>query len=103
MVVVDYAHTDDALRNVIAAARGMNAKRVITLFGCGGDRDRSKRPLMGMAAAELSDEPLGKPAADAKPYTGTVGRTGAGLPTLTTGDQTVYHLKPSKAASKAAG
>jgi len=55
MVVVDYAHTDDALRNVIAAARGMKPKRVITLFGCGGDRDRTKRPLMGMAAAELSD------------------------------------------------
>ncbi|MBV9264843.1 MAG: UDP-N-acetylmuramoyl-L-alanyl-D-glutamate--2,6-diaminopimelate ligase [Acidobacteriaceae bacterium] len=55
MVVVDYAHTDDALRNVIRVARGMNPKRVITLFGCGGDRDRSKRPLMGMAAAELSD------------------------------------------------
>ncbi len=55
MVVVDYAHTDDALRNVIAAARGMNPKRVITLFGCGGDRDRSKRRLMGIAAAELSD------------------------------------------------
>ena len=55
MVVVDYAHTDDALRNVIAVARGMKPKRVITLFGCGGDRDRTKRPLMGMAAAELSD------------------------------------------------
>jgi UDP-N-acetylmuramoyl-L-alanyl-D-glutamate--2,6-diaminopimelate ligase len=55
MVVVDYAHTDDALRNVISAARGMKPKRVITLFGCGGDRDRSKRPLMGMAAGELSD------------------------------------------------
>ncbi len=55
MVVVDYAHTDDALRNVISVARGMRPKRVITLFGCGGDRDRSKRPLMGMAAAELSD------------------------------------------------
>jgi UDP-N-acetylmuramoyl-L-alanyl-D-glutamate--2,6-diaminopimelate ligase len=55
MVVIDYAHTDDALRNVISAARSMNPKRVITLFGCGGDRDRSKRPLMGMAAAELSD------------------------------------------------
>ncbi len=54
-VIVDYAHTDDALRNVIAAARAMSPKRVITLFGCGGDRDRSKRPLMGMAAAELSD------------------------------------------------
>jgi UDP-N-acetylmuramoyl-L-alanyl-D-glutamate--2,6-diaminopimelate ligase len=54
-VVVDYAHTDDALRNVIAVARGLNPKRVITLFGCGGDRDRSKRPLMGQAAAESSD------------------------------------------------
>jgi UDP-N-acetylmuramoyl-L-alanyl-D-glutamate--2,6-diaminopimelate ligase len=54
-VVVDYAHTDDALRNVIAAARAMRPKRVITLFGCGGDRDRSKRPLMGMVAAEGSD------------------------------------------------
>ena len=55
MVVVDYAHTDDALKNVIQVARGLNPKRVITLFGCGGDRDRTKRPLMGMAAAEGSD------------------------------------------------
>ncbi|MGH9584540.1 MAG: glutamate ligase domain-containing protein, partial [Bryobacteraceae bacterium] len=55
MVVVDYAHTDDALRNVISVARGMKPKRVITLFGCGGDRDRTKRPLMGMAAGEMSD------------------------------------------------
>lgn len=55
LVVVDYAHTDDALRNVISIARGLTAKRVITLFGCGGDRDRTKRPLMGMAASELSD------------------------------------------------
>ena len=55
LVVVDYAHTDDALRNVIAVARELSPRRVITLFGCGGDRDRSKRPLMGMAAAEGSD------------------------------------------------
>jgi len=54
-VVVDYAHTDDALRNTIAVARGLGPKRVITLFGCGGDRDRTKRPLMGQAAGELSD------------------------------------------------
>jgi UDP-N-acetylmuramoyl-L-alanyl-D-glutamate--2,6-diaminopimelate ligase len=54
-VVVDYAHTDDALRNVIAVARGLSPKRVITVFGCGGDRDRTKRPLMGQAAAEASD------------------------------------------------
>jgi UDP-N-acetylmuramoyl-L-alanyl-D-glutamate--2,6-diaminopimelate ligase len=55
MVVVDYAHTDDALRNTLSVARALRPKRIITLFGCGGDRDRSKRPLMGMAAAELSD------------------------------------------------
>jgi len=58
LVIVDYAHTDDALRNVITTARSLVAEakgRVITLFGCGGDRDRTKRPLMGMAAAELSD------------------------------------------------
>jgi len=59
LVAVDYAHTDDALRNVIQVARELthqaNQGRVITLFGCGGDRDRTKRPLMGMAAAELSD------------------------------------------------
>jgi UDP-N-acetylmuramoyl-L-alanyl-D-glutamate--2,6-diaminopimelate ligase len=55
LVIVDYAHTDDALRNAITAARSLTQKRVITLFGCGGDRDRSKRPLMGMAAAEGSD------------------------------------------------
>lgn len=55
LVVVDYAHTDDALRNTIRIARNLTNKKVITVFGCGGDRDRSKRPLMGMAAAELSD------------------------------------------------
>jgi len=55
LVAVDYAHTDDAIRNVIAVARSLNPKRVITLFGCGGDRDRTKRPLMGKAAAEASD------------------------------------------------
>lgn len=55
LIVVDYAHTDDALRNVISVARELRPKRVITLFGCGGDRDRSKRPLMAQAAAQLSD------------------------------------------------
>jgi UDP-N-acetylmuramoyl-L-alanyl-D-glutamate--2,6-diaminopimelate ligase len=54
-VVVDYAHTDDALKNTIAVARGLSPKRIITLFGCGGDRDRTKRPLMGQVAAENSD------------------------------------------------
>jgi len=55
VVVVDYAHTDDALRNAISVARSLDPERVITLFGCGGDRDRTKRPMMGQVAAELSD------------------------------------------------
>jgi UDP-N-acetylmuramoyl-L-alanyl-D-glutamate--2,6-diaminopimelate ligase len=54
-VVVDYSHTDDALRNALSVARGLGPKRIITVFGCGGDRDRTKRPLMGKAAGELSD------------------------------------------------
>ncbi len=55
LIVVDYAHTDDALRNVISVARELKPKRVITLLGCGGDRDRAKRPLMAQTAAGLSD------------------------------------------------
>lgn len=54
-VVVDYAHTDDALKNVLETARQLVTGRIICLFGCGGDRDKSKRPLMGKAAAEGSD------------------------------------------------
>ena len=56
LVVVDYAHTDDALQNLIRTARELITKgRIITLFGCGGARDRTKRPIMGETSGKLSD------------------------------------------------
>jgi UDP-N-acetylmuramoyl-L-alanyl-D-glutamate--2,6-diaminopimelate ligase len=54
-LVVDYAHTDDALKNVLQAARAFTSGRVIVLFGCGGDRDRGKRKEMGRVALALAD------------------------------------------------
>ncbi len=54
-IFIDYAHTDDALRTALAALRPLTAARLLVVFGCGGDRDRGKRPLMGRAAEELAD------------------------------------------------
>lgn len=54
-VLIDYAHTPDALENLLMTVRRMSRERVILLFGCGGDRDRSKRPQMGAIAADLGD------------------------------------------------
>ena len=54
-MLIDYAHTPDAVENVLRSVRGFARGRVIALFGCGGDRDKTKRPKMGAVAAELSD------------------------------------------------
>ena len=54
-VLLDYAHTPDALENILKTARGFAEGRIVTLFGCGGDRDHAKRPIMGEIAGRFSD------------------------------------------------
>ena len=54
-MIVDYAHTPDGLKNILKTAQEITKGRIITVFGAGGDRDRTKRPLMGRIAAEYSD------------------------------------------------
>lgn len=57
-VIVDYAHTNDAMEKLLSSARELNPARIITVFGCGGDRDKTKRPLMGRVAGTYSDIPV---------------------------------------------
>ncbi|MGI6037237.1 MAG: UDP-N-acetylmuramoyl-L-alanyl-D-glutamate--2,6-diaminopimelate ligase [Limnochordia bacterium] len=84
-VIVDYAHTPDGLENVLQAARAMTPGRLIVVFGCGGDRDRSKRPLMGAIAGKYgdyiivtSDNPRSEdPAAICAEIEGGLAKTGA--------------------------
>jgi len=54
-VIVDYAHTPDGMENVLRTARAVTRGRIIAVFGCGGDRDRTKRPIMGRIGAERAD------------------------------------------------
>ena len=56
LIFIDYAHTEDAMRQLLMTVRQYTNERLIVLFGCGGERDRGKRPLMGRAAGELADE-----------------------------------------------
>lgn len=56
LILIDYAHTEDALRQLLSTVRPYVQNKLIVLFGCGGERDRGKRPLMGCAAGELADE-----------------------------------------------
>lgn len=65
-IVIDYAHTPDALQNVLEALRGVTKRHIITVFGATGDRDKSKRPLMGKVVARLSDTAI---LTDDDPYT----------------------------------
>ena len=57
-IVVDYSHTPDSLEKALTTARAMNPVRILCVFGCGGDRDRTKRPIMGRIAAEHADIPI---------------------------------------------
>ena len=54
-IIIDYAHTPDGLQNILSTFKELKKNRLVCLFGCGGDRDKTKRPLMGAIAARLAD------------------------------------------------
>ena len=57
-IIVDYSHTPDSLEKALTTARAMKPKRIIAVFGCGGDRDNTKRPIMGKIGADYADIPI---------------------------------------------
>ncbi|MGK0468026.1 glutamate ligase domain-containing protein, partial [Clostridium sp.] len=54
-IILDYAHSPDGLENILKTARGFTKSKLISVFGCGGDRDKTKRPIMGKIGTDLSD------------------------------------------------
>lgn len=93
-VFVDYAHTDDALRNVLTTLRPLTPGRLFCVFGCGGDRDRSKRPRMGAVVAELAD--IAVVTSDNPRSETPLAIIEQILPGLATKDRRVVHVEPDR-------
>jgi len=94
-VFVDYAHTDDALTNVLGTLREMTRGRLTVVFGCGGDRDRTKRPLMGRACAALADRlVITSDNPRSEDPSAIIGEIMAGVPAGTT-----YEVEPDRRAA----
>ncbi len=95
-VIIDYAHTPNALENILTTARGFTAGKLICLFGCGGDRDKTKRAVMGAIAAELAD--LSVVTSD-NPRTEVPGDIIADILAGMEGAESVVHVEPDRRAA----